>query len=152
MKYKKVIFVCMDNTCRSILAEAIMNGVNKDDLITVESRGLVVLFSEPINQRVVPLLKNSNLVPARETSKELCDEDLEEGTLVLTMTEKEKRIAKEKFDYNEIYSIAEFTSQEGDIEEPRGGALADYGACYEYIDFIVKMAAEKLFKQICLGE
>ena len=36
---------------------------------------------------------------------------------------------------------------EGDIEEPLGGSLADYGACYEHIDLLVKVAAEIIFKE-----
>ena len=124
-----------------------MDSVNKDGFYKVKSRGLVVLFPEPINQRVVPILKNYGLAPLKEQSEELTEEDLKDGTLVLVMTEKEKKLAKEKFDYSEIYTIAEYIDQEGNIEEPRGGVLADYGACYEYIDFTVKMVAEKLFKQ-----
>ena len=32
-RYRKVIFVCMDNTCRSIMAEAVMNSVNKQHMV-----------------------------------------------------------------------------------------------------------------------
>ena len=145
MKYDRVIFVCQDNTSRSIMAEAIMNSIKKED-IEVMSRGAIVLFSEPINPKVVPILKNYQLEPAKESSQELVPVDIAPCTLVLTMTVKEKKIIEEKFPkYPDIYTMGEFSGQEGDIEEPRSGNLADYGACYEYIDFIVKMIAEKIF-------
>lgn len=148
MNYDKVIFTCMDNTCRSIIAEAVFANVNKKGLLKVCSRGLAVLFPEPVNPKAVAVLKGIGLSPLKESSQKLEEADLREGTIVLTMTEKEKRIASEMFPgFSEIYSIAEFTLQEGNIEEPRSGSLTEYGACCEYIDFTVKMAAEKLFRQ-----
>lgn len=148
MNYEKVIFACMDNTCRSIMAEAVFASVNKKGIMQVCSRGLAVLFPEPVNPKAVAVLRSNGLAPEKESSQELTAADLTEGTIILTMTDKEKRVACEMFpDYEEIYTIADFTGQEGNIEEPRGGALSEYGACCEYIDFTVKMAAEKLFGQ-----
>lgn len=137
----------MDNTCRSIMAEAVMNSVNKNNLLEVESRGIVVLFSEPINQRVIPILRNFGLAPLKESSEKLCKEDFRKGTLILAMTAREKRMILDEFESDDVYTITEYVGQGGDIEEP-GGDLAGYGVCYEYIDFIVKVVAEKLFRQI----
>ena len=90
-RYRKVIFVCMDNTCRSIMAEAVMNSVNKQHMVEVESRGLVVLFPEPMNPKAVAILKNYQMKPSRESSLALQPSDVTEGTLVLTMTAYECR-------------------------------------------------------------
>lgn len=94
-RYRKVIFVCMDNTCRSIMAEAVMNSVNKQHMVEVESRGLVVLFPEPMNPKAVAILKNYQMKPSRESSLALQPSDVTEGTLVLTMTAYECEQAKE---------------------------------------------------------
>ncbi|WP_434310637.1 phosphotyrosine protein phosphatase [Hominifimenecus sp. rT4P-3] len=146
--YHKVIFVCMDNTCRSIMAEAVMNSVNWKKTLQVLSRGLVVLFPEPMNPKAVAILKGNQLEPSKESSEQLSVEDLEAGTLVLTMTEYECCQAKESFQGEaDIYSIGEFVRKPGDINLPHGGTLAEYGACYEYIDLMVKMAAERLLKE-----
>ena len=125
-----------------------MNSVNKKSIIEVDSKGVVVLFSEPINPKCIAILKNHGLMPIKESSCELTLRDLDPGTLVLTMTTKEKNLAIKKFpNYSEIYTIGEYIGQASEIEEPRSGELTEYGACYEYIDFAVKMAAEKLFNQ-----
>ena len=145
-EYKKLIFVDTDNTCCSIMAEAVMKAICKNKPLTVCSRGLVVLFSEPINPKATAILKGDGLKPAKDGTEELLPEDLTEGTLVLTMTARDKRNAAGRLGRGaEIYVLAEFTGQEGEVEEPHGGTLANYGACYEYIDFLVKVAYEKIY-------
>ena len=64
------------------------------------------------------------------------------------MTAAEKHQVKERFpEMPNIFTLREFTGQEGDIVEPLGGTLADYGACYEHIDLLTKVAAEIIFKE-----
>ena len=46
-----------------------------------------------------------------------------------------------------IGTLGEYAGERPDVGSPYGGSLADYGAYYEYIDILVKMAAEKLFKE-----
>ena len=144
--YKKVIFVDTNNTCRGIMAEAVFRSIDRKKRLTVCSRGLVVLFPEPINPKVTAILKGDQLEPPKEYSEEIRAGALSAGTLVLAMTGYECRQLRERFpEFPDIFPLAEFAGQPGDIEEPHGGTISDYGACYEYIDFLVKMAAEKLF-------
>lgn len=143
MKYKKIVLVCTDNTCLSIMAESVMRSIALPGREVI-SRGLVVLFPEPINSKAVAVLKGNQMAPVKETSEKLVAEDLDgEGVLVLTMTEKGSLTVKERFgSLVEVYSLGAFVREPGDIVEPYGGTLAEYGACYEYIDLLTKMAAE----------
>jgi protein-tyrosine-phosphatase len=143
MKYKKIVIVCTDNTCLSIMAESVMKSIDLPGREII-SRGLVVLFPEPVNSKAVTVLKGNQMEPAKEKSEQLTAEDLAgEGVLVLTMTEKGSLDIKERFGgRTEVYSLGTFTRKPGDIVEPHGGTLAEYGACYEYIDLLTKMAAE----------
>ena len=147
-RVKKIIFVCTDNTCLSNMAAAVFEGIRGEREIQVASRGLVVLFPEPINQKAVAILKSHQLVLLDEEAKPLERKDLIPGTLLLTMTRAEKQQVKERFPENpNVFTLREFTGQEGDIAEPLGGSLADYGACYEHIDLLTKVAAEIIFKE-----
>ncbi len=145
---KKVIFVCTDNTCLSNMAAAVFEGIRGEREIEVASRGLVVLFPEPINQKAVAILTSHQLKLLADEAKPLESRDFVPGTLVLTMTGAEREQVKERFpDMPNIFTLREFDGQDGDIVEPLGGTLADYGACYEHIDLFTKVAAEIIFKE-----
>ena len=147
-RVKKVIFVCRDNTCLSNMAAAVFEDIRGEREIQVASRGLVVLFPEPINKKAVAILKSHQLTLLSQEATALEKTDFVPGTLVLTMTRSEKQEVKQRFpEMPNIFTLREFTGQEGDIEEPLGGSLADYGACYEHIDLLVKVAAEIIFKE-----
>ncbi len=147
--YKKILFVCQDNTCLSVMAETVMRSVMeslpKEQRLPVTSRGLVVLFPEPINPKAVELLRGNRLQIDHGTSVGLEDWDLAEGTLVLTMTEKEKETLAQRYpELANLYTLREYTGEQGDIVEPYGGEPEDYELVYEHIDLMVKMAAQKI--------
>ena len=60
LDFQRIVFICMDNTSGSIMAESIFNSVMEqlapEQQIGVCSRGLVVLFPEPLNPGVVQVL------------------------------------------------------------------------------------------------
>ena len=144
-KYKKVIFICNDNTCRGPMAEVIFKGFSSEMEIEAVSRGLVVLFPEPSNPKAEMVLRNHNLLLENHTSKRLAKEDIEEATLILTMTEKEKRIIKEEFEEAEaVFTVKEFTDEEGDVIDPYGGDLMDYENCYVDLARLIKKTVVKL--------
>lgn len=147
--YKRILFICQDNTCRSVMAETVMRSVMerlpKEQRLPVASRGLVVLFPEPINPKAEELLRGNHLEIERGTSVALADWDLAEGTLVLTMTEREKAMMAERYPgLANLYTLREYIGEQGDIVEPYGGAPEDYEMVYEHIDLMVKMAAQKI--------
>jgi protein-tyrosine-phosphatase len=148
-EYRKIIFVCDDNTCRSVIAETIFNKVKGQRELEVLSRGIVVLIPEPLNPKAVAVLKAQKLEPVKEYSEPLVVEDFVPDTLILTMTQEEAISITEKFaDYLvgvTLATIRGFTGQEGDFGMPMG-TVTEYGQFYEMMDMSVKMAAEILFR------
>ncbi|MCI8514598.1 MAG: hypothetical protein HFI93_08260 [Lachnospiraceae bacterium] len=145
--FSRLIFVCTDNSCLSIMAETVMNRIKRGRPLEVMSRGLVVLFPEPVNQKAVTILENHYMEPLARESRGLETRDLNETTLVLTMTVSEKRRVMESFPMaNFVYTLREFTGESGDVEQP-GGELENYEACYRRILRLVTAAAEILFKE-----
>jgi len=145
IKYEKIIFVCTGNTCRSPMAATIYRSLETNSDIKVTSRGLVVLFPEPSNPKADTVLKSHNLELGGRISKGLKNSDIDENTLILTMTEKQKKSVIENFEYEDnVYTIKEFVGESGDVTDPYGGTLIDYEECYVELARIVKKTVYKL--------
>ena len=135
-KYDRLIFVSNSDTCRGPMAEAILK--SKFLLSEVESRGLVVLFPEPVNQKAEAILASHGLTMKDHTAKMLEQEDFDERTLILVMEDALKqRIFQEHENVQNTWQLSEYIKEETDVTEPVGGSLADYGACYELLDCMI---------------
>jgi protein-tyrosine-phosphatase len=138
-RYDKLIFVSASDTCRGPMAQAIMKSKFLMGPLSIESRGLVVLFPEPINQKAEAVLISNGLSMKDYQSKGLSETDFSETCLILTMeTQQKNKILEEYENAVNVYTFAEYLKFEGAIKEPVGGALVDYGECYEVLEILVK--------------
>jgi len=143
--FDKIIFVCTGNHSRSPMAETIYKSLAEEDGLPSISRGVVVLFSEPVNEKAESVLENHGLDCVVKVSKELGKEDITEGSLILTMTDKQKRQVNEKFNLQDnVYTIKEFNGEEGEVKDPYGGTLVDYEECYNELLRLIKKTIYKL--------
>ena len=137
-KYDRLIFVSNSDTCRGPMAEAILKSKFLLSELEVESRGLVVLFPEPVNQKAEAILASHVLTMKDHTAKMLEQEDFDERTLILVMEDALKqRIFQEHENVQNTWQLSEYIKEETDVTEPVGGSLADYGACYELLDCMI---------------
>ncbi len=137
-KYDRLIFVSNSDTCRGPMAEAILKSKFLLSELEVESRGLVVLFPEPVNQKAEAILASHGLTMKDHTAKMLEQGDFDERTLILVMEDALKqRIFQEHENVQNTWQLSEYIKEETDVTEPVGGSLADYGACYELLDCMI---------------
>lgn len=147
MKYRRVIFVSTDNTCLGPAAESIFNRIAGERGIEAISRGLIVLFPEPMNAKMVSVMKERGVEIGKEFSEPLTKDDIVEGTLLLAMSDQDVSMVREMFADVKVYKLRNFVGEKGDVEIPLGKSLADYEMSYEHIDLLTKMAAERLFRE-----
>lgn len=145
-QYEQIIFVSTGNTLFSPLAEAIYRNNAGKQMPKAISRGLVVLFEEPIHPKCNMLLsKNGFPISGHGQSRQIVAEDLKEQSLIITMTLSEKVKFAEKFGMAEdVYTLGEFVGVDVDLVLPPEAEDEKYQECFEEILFRINKLLEKL--------
>lgn len=107
MEYNKLIFVAQTGTCREAMAAGIMGDFTLRHPLEILSRGLVVQFQEPMNQKAEAVLISNGINMENYVSQQLTEEDLTEDALVITMEEIHRERILEQFE-NAIPKIYRF--------------------------------------------
>ena len=145
MRYSKVIFVSEDDTYSSPVAAALLAKQMSRYNISVESKGMVVLFNEPANPKGVSILKEMGYDISKHMSTQLGEQDFGIDTLILVMSEKGKRDAYANYKKSvNVYTIKEFVGSSGDVEVPYGRGIEEYKDNIDKLNTIVMQVAEKL--------
>ena len=147
----KIIFVAKSGTSREPMAAGIMNEFVLKKPVEILARGLVVQFPEPMNQKAEAVLLSNGINTEGFTSKQLDIEEVTENTIILTMESSDRDKVLELYpeiNPEHVYVLSEFVGDELEILDPYGGALQNYGLCYESL----RMTIKKLVKILNEGE
>ncbi len=151
--YNRVIFVCDDNTSLSPVALALFNAEECDMEIDAISRGLVVLFPEPVNPKAEDLLARHKLRMPVEVTTQFSSAEVTPATLVLTMDKRQKRRIATDFYINEnVFTLAEFADANEDILDPYGRNMEFYETSYRQISEYIHVIAYKLMHDKTINE
>lgn len=129
------------------MAAGILRDITLPYPVEILSRGLVVQFPEPMNQKAEAILISNGINVESFVSVPLKEEDLTEETLVLVMEQGHKERIIEKYENAieaEIYVLTDFVGDELEILDPYGGDLSVYGLCYETLRKSLKKLVKKL--------
>ncbi len=130
--YDKLIFVSVSDTTTSPMAEAILQREFLLEDILITSKGLVVLFPEPINPKAEAVLVSHSLTMKDHVSEPLTDNDFDDRTLILTMDSAQRdRLLREHEHARNVFSLSSYIQADEEIDEPYGGSLADYNQLFE---------------------
>ena len=141
------VFVSNTDTCRGPVAAEIFRHQSLDQEYWIESKGMVVLFPEPVNQKAEAILKSNQMTLEGYTSRPFTEKNLNPETLILTMAQaqKEKILSEYPSEYTDnVYTLTEFTGETEEIPDPYGQPLTAYGECYEKITLLIEKLAEIL--------
>lgn len=146
----KVIFVCKSGTCRAPMAAALLRECGLKREIGIEARGLVVLFPEPLNQKMSAVMISNGINMEGYMSEQLVAEDVDANTLVLVMEAKEipqvlAIIGEDKLP--QVQVLTTLVGEELEIMDPYGAPLPSYGLCFESLSKTIKKLAAWLNEQ-----
>ena len=147
-KFRKIIFLGEDNTRLGPLAEAALTrklaiiGIYD---VAVASAGTVVLFPEPVNQKIAEVAERNGLDISKHRATQVLETDFSESTLVLAVGAESKRRCYSRFPQAvNVYTIKEYLGQEGDLKLPYGGTVEEYEAVYLQLEGLLDALIRKL--------
>lgn len=143
----RVIFVSGRGVCRAPMAAELMRRQRLIRPVEILARGRLVLFPEPINQKVQAVLQGKGMELADYESRVLKNEEISDTTLVFTMDAAQRADIIQRFagaDENNTYVLSYYVGDELDILNPYGGNLQQYGLCFEVLNQTIGKLAVKL--------
>ena len=146
--YDKLIFVSESDTATGPMAEAILQREFLLEDILIVSKGLVVLFPEPVNPKTEEVLSLAGLTSGDHMSKPLGQEDFDERTLILTMSmEQQDKIYSEYENPVNVFALRAYIGADDEVFDPYGGTLEDYQKCYEQLNTMLDRLSELLLQE-----
>lgn len=147
MKVNRIIFLDKRGNTRSAMARALYEKMFPDSGIEVMARGLVVSFSEPLNQKTEAVMAGNGLETDDFRSEELSDKDITDETLILTMNAKQRSDVISEFEVandDNTFVLSEFAGEELEIMDPYGGNLQVYGICLEALGQTIEKLPDRI--------
>ena len=145
---RRIIFAVGNGITRAPMAGEIMKQQIKDpEKYEILSRGLVVQFPEPLNQKAEAVMISNGINLSDYKSKQLTDEDITENTLIFVMEEPQRvKLIKnyEKAIEENTFVLTDYVGEELEIMDPYGGNLQTYGLCFETLKATIGKLVAKL--------
>ena len=144
-KYRSIVFVSSSDNCRAPMAAALLRRQPLLQEYTVYSRGMIVLFPEPLNPKAEEIMRAHDILLEGHETTAFSGDILKEDTLVLVMEEAQKlKIKSEYPEFGHVYTLCEYVGGEKEIPSVYGQALEQYEEMYGLIKAYIIKLADKL--------
>ena len=144
LDYSKILFITDTDTSLGPLAAALLRHYMPLEKVEIGSKGLIVLFPEPMNPKVVAIAASKGIEIDR-TSVQLEGSDFGQDVLALVLDETKKQGIYDDFaEAVNVYTLKEYINEQGSISNPDGGELSDYAKLYDTLDEVIIKLANKL--------
>ncbi|WP_019243213.1 MULTISPECIES: low molecular weight protein arginine phosphatase [Bacillus] len=142
----QVLFVCTGNTCRSPMAEALLNQ-QKLPGVAVKSAGIYATNGQSASRYAIEVLNDHNIYH-QHSSSILTEQDVEWATYILTMTNSHKAIIEDLYPQHKekVFTLKEYVQgNEGhDVLDPFGGTKRHYEETFAELANLVMLLSKKM--------
>ncbi len=144
-KYRRVLFISTSDTCRGPIAAELLRHESLKQEYKIGSRGMVVLFPEPANQKAEAIMRSQHMTLAAHEATQLEEIDLDDDTLILTFEEQQKwKIISSYDNVKHVYTMSEYIDDERVVGSAHGQPLNVYGENFELMRELIHKLAERL--------
>ena len=140
---KRILFVCTGNTCRSPMAEGLMQAALKKehDFVRVASAGVAALPGQRASRETCEILKEKKAELKDFKSDQVDEAILAASSVIITMTDSHAQLVKQCFPdcASRVKLLSEFVSEHDvfygrDLPDPIGMGASAYQEVAELIE------------------
>lgn len=141
-----IYFICTGNTCRSPMAEAILNSLQLPN-VQVKSAGIYALEGGEMSENAKSVLE-AEQISVNHFSKMVNQNDLQWADLILTMTSAHKELLLRSYPEvkTKIFTLKEYTAPytSRDISDPFGGDYHQYEQTFQELKQYINILKDKV--------
>lgn len=151
---KTILLVCTGNTCRSVMAQGILQEILRemaeDQTLQVLSAGVAASLGGEASEEAILILEERGIDIGRHRSRPVTEDLLAGVDLVLAMTGCQSQIMKRIYpeQAGKVYSLKEYVGEQGDIEDPIGMPVEIYRKTSKKLERLLLKAAKKFLKEL----
>ncbi|MCK4422752.1 MAG: low molecular weight protein arginine phosphatase [Candidatus Omnitrophica bacterium] len=155
MKYRKILFVCTGNSCRSPMAEGLLKqmiGESREDEFNIISAGIAAAAGIKATPKAIEVMKNHNIDISGHRTRKLTNKEIEKADLILVMERSHKdaliRLAPESA--SKTFLLGGFgleaiePDKNIDIPDPIGMPVEQYEYCFG----LIQTSLNEVIKQL----